>query len=126
PAAILIMSGFLGAMPHEVLEAAVIDGSSIIKAYWKIVLPISMPALMAVGIFSFVSIWNELLVALVFISDTDKMTLPVGLSNFSQQYVTNYAPLFAAVLMAALPSILLYVFLNNRIIEGMTTGALKG
>ena len=86
----------------------------------------SQSAIFTVLIFSFVSMWNELLVALVFISDPMKMTLPVGLMNFKGQYATNYAPLLAATIMVVVPSITMYALFSSRINEGMTAGALKG
>jgi raffinose/stachyose/melibiose transport system permease protein len=126
PAAILILANFFRAIPTEIEEAAAIDGCSMARIFWTITLPISKPAIFTVIIFSFVSIWNELLVALVFISDSYKMTLPVGLMNFKGQYATNYAPLLAATILVIVPSIVLYTIFNNRIIEGMTAGAIKG
>ena len=102
------------------------DGCSIAQVFWKIILPISKSALLVVCIFSFVTIWNELLVALIFVSDPSKMTLPVGLVNFKGEYATNFAPLLAAVVITMVPSIIIYSVLSDRIIEGMTAGAIKG
>lgn len=126
PAAILILSNFFRSLPREIEEAAAIDGCGMARIFWTMTLPMSQSAIFTVLIFSFVSIWNELLVALVFISDSDKMTLPVGLMNFKGQYATNYAPLLAATILVIVPSIALYSLFNNRIIEGMTVGAVKG
>ncbi|WP_019636990.1 carbohydrate ABC transporter permease [Paenibacillus fonticola] len=126
PAAILILCGFLMAIPNELMEAAVIDGCSIYGVFWRIILPVAKSALMTIVIFSFVSIWNELLVALVFISDPSKMTLPVGLSNFKDQYTTDYAPMFAAILMATIPTITVCAIFSKRIMSGMAEGAIKG
>lgn len=126
PAAILIMSNFLQTFPREVEEAAAIDGASMATIFWRITLPMSQAAIFTVLIFSFASIWNELLVALVFISDPEKMTLPVGLMNFKGQYATNYAPLLSATILTIVPSIILYALFSNQINEGMTAGALKG
>ena len=126
PTAILILCGFLGAIPNELMEAAVIDGCSVYGMFWRIILPVAKSALMTIVIFSFVSIWNELLVALVFISDPLKMTLPVGLSNFKDQYTTDYAPMFAAILMATIPTITVCAIFSKRIMSGMAEGAIKG
>lgn len=126
PTAILVMSGFLRGIPNELLEASVIDGSSIYGAFWRIILPVSKSALMTVLILSFVHIWNELLVALVFISDDRKLTLPVGLTRFSDQYTTDYAPMFAAVLIATIPTVFLFSIFNKRVMAGMAEGAIKG
>jgi raffinose/stachyose/melibiose transport system permease protein len=126
PLAILILCGFISSIPRELLEAAVIDGCSIYGVYWRVLLPVIKPALMTVAIFSFVSNWNELLVALVFVSDTKLMTLPVGLTNFQGQYATDFAPMFAAIVMATLPTIVICSFFSKRIMSGMTAGSLKG
>lgn len=126
PAAVLILSGFFTAIPDELLESAIIDGSSIFGVFWRIVLPISKPALMTVTILSFVSIWNELLLALVFISDPSKLTLPVGLTRFSDEYITDYAPMFAAIMIATIPTIMLFAVFNKRVMAGMAEGAIKG
>lgn len=126
PVAILILSGFFGSIPRELEEAAIVDGCSIVQVFWKIILPISKSALLVVCIFSFVTIWNELLVALIFVSDPSKMTLPVGLVSFKGEYATTFAPLLAAVVITMVPSIIIYSALSDRIIEGMTAGAIKG
>lgn len=126
PAAVLIMTNFFKSLPREIEEAAAIDGCGMAGIFWRITLPMSQSAIFTVLIFSFVSIWNELLVALVFISDPLKMTLPVGLMNFKGQYATNYAPLLAATIMVVVPSVCMYALFSSRINEGMTAGALKG
>jgi len=126
PVAIFILSGFFGSLPAELEQAAVLDGCSIGGMFLRVDLPLAAPAIMAVSMFSFVIVWNELLVALVFISDARRMTLPVGLSNFKGEYATNFSALFAAVLITMAPSIIIYALFNNRMIEGVTSGAIKG
>ena len=126
PVAILILCGFFESIPRELEEAAIVDGCTVGQVFWQIILPVSKSALLVVSIFSFVSIWNELLVALIFVSDPGRMTLPVGLANFRGEYATNFAPLLAAVMITMVPSIIVYSILSDRIIEGMTAGALKG
>jgi raffinose/stachyose/melibiose transport system permease protein len=126
PLAILILSGFISSIPRELIEAAVIDGCSLYGVYWRVLIPVMAPALMTVAIFSFVSNWNELLVALVFVSDSKLMTLPVGLTNFQGQYTTDFAPMFAAIIMATIPTIIICSFFSKRIMSGMTAGSLKG
>jgi len=126
PTTIYILSGFFGTIPREVEEAAVIDGCSIWKVYIRIIMPIAKPAIITVSIFNVVFMWNELLVALVFISDSNLMTLPVGLTAFTGQYTTNYPPLLAAIFLAILPSIIIYSLFNSQIVAGMTVGAIKG
>jgi raffinose/stachyose/melibiose transport system permease protein len=126
PSTILILTGFFSSIPRELEEAAVIDGSPIWRVFVQIVIPISTPALMTVLIFNFISTWNELLVALVFIDDEKLYTLPVGLTNFVGQYQTNYAPMLAATMLSILPAITIYSAFNSKIVAGLTAGAIKG
>jgi len=126
PSTILILSGFFSTIPREMEEAAVIDGSSILRAFVQIILPISQPALITVMIFNFIGTWNELLVAVIFISNADRYTLPVGLKNFVGLYSTNYAPMLAATSLAVLPTIIIYSIFNTQIVAGITAGAIKG
>lgn len=126
PIAVLVLCGFLSAIPKELMEAAVIDGSSVYGLFWRIVLPVSKPALMTVTILSFVAIWNELLLALIFLTDQSKFTLPVGLTRFSDLYVTDFAPLFAAIVIATIPTLILFAIFNKRVLAGMAEGAIKG
>ncbi|MBW5445737.1 ABC transporter permease subunit [Cohnella sp. CFH 77786] len=126
PSAILVLCGFLTAIPNEMMEAAVMDGCSMYGVFWRIVLPISSSALMTVTILSFVGVWNELLLALIFLTDQGKFTLPVGLTRFSDLYTTDYAPMFAAVMIATIPTIVLFAVFNKRVLAGMAEGAIKG
>lgn len=126
PLAVLVLCGFFTAVPKEIMEAAVMDGCSIYGIFWRIVLPISKSALMTVTILSFVGVWNELLLALIFISDQNKLTIPVGLTRFSDEYTTDYAPMFAAIMIATFPTITLFAVFNKRVLAGMAEGAVKG
>ncbi|KRF22515.1 carbohydrate ABC transporter permease [Paenibacillus sp. Soil787] len=126
PTSVLVLSGFMGSIPKEIMEAAIIDGCSVYGVYWRVLMPLLVPALMTVGIINFAGIWNELLVVLTFINDAKKMTLPIGLLNFQGQYATDFAPMFAAIVMTTLPSILVVSIFNKRIISGITAGSLKG
>lgn len=123
---ILILFGFMMGLPREMMEAAVMDGCSVHGVFWRIMIPVMQPALMTVGILSFVNIWNELLVALIFLSDMRKMTLPVGLLSFQGEYSTNFAPMFAAIVMATVPTLIVCYIFSKRIIAGLTAGAIKG
>ena len=126
PIAIFIMTGFLKNFPVEIEESAVIDGATIKQVFWKMTLPIAKPSIATVAVYTFVSMWNELNYALVFLSDSSKMTLPIGLNSFKGQYSTNYVALFAAVVVTILPSIIIFTVFNKQIIEGMVSGAVKG
>lgn len=126
PIAIFIMTGFLKSFPAEIEESAVIDGASMLTVFFHITLPVAKPSIATVAIYTFVSMWNELNYALVFLSDQRKMTVPIGLNAFKGQYSTNYVALFAAVMITILPSLIVFSVFNKQVIEGMTSGAVKG
>jgi raffinose/stachyose/melibiose transport system permease protein len=126
PITIFIMVGFFENMPREMFEAACIDGCSIYKCFAVIAVPLSKTGLFVTGLMSFVANWNELLLAMVFISDDMKKTLPVSLSKFVGPYNTNYVQMFAAIIIAIVPTILVYCCFSNQIVDGLTAGAVKG
>lgn len=126
PTTIFIMTGFFSGMPNEMFEAACIDGCSIYKSFFTIALPLSKTGLFVTGLMTFVGNWNELLLAMVFISDDNKKTLPVSLSKFVGPYNTNYTQMFAAIIISILPTIIVYCIFSNQIVDGLTAGAVKG
>lgn len=126
PATIFIMTGFFKNMPNEMFEAACIDGCSIYKIFTSIALPLSKTGIFVTALMAFVGNWNELLLAMVFISDDAKKTLPVALSKFVGPYNTNYTQMFAAIIIAILPTIIVYCCFSNQIVDGLTAGAVKG
>ena len=123
---IFIMTGFFKNMPNEMFEAACIDGCSIYKIFTSIALPLSKTGIFVTALMAFVGNWNELLLAMVFISDDAKKTLPVALSKFVGPYNTNYTQMFAAIIIAILPTIIVYCCFSNQIVDGLTAGAVKG
>jgi len=126
PVTIFIMTGFFRSIPNELFESACIDGCSIYKMFFSIALPLSRTGLFVTGLMTFVNNWNELLMAMVFISDDMKKTLPVALSKFVGPYQTNYAQMFAAIVIAIIPTIIVYSAFSNQIVDGLTQGAVKG
>ena len=126
PVTIYIMTGFFESMPNELIESACIDGANIYEIFFKIALPLSKTGLFVTGLMTFVANWNELLMAMVFISDEAKKTLPVSLSKFVGPYNTNYSQMFAAIIIAILPTIIVYCTFSNQIVDGLTAGAVKG
>ncbi|MDK2964868.1 MULTISPECIES: carbohydrate ABC transporter permease [Lacrimispora] len=126
PMTIFLMVGFFKSMPNEIFEAACIDGCSIYGCFVRIALPLSRVGMFVAGIMTFVGNWNELLLAMVFISDTAKKTLPVTLTYFVGPYATNYVQMFAAIIIAIAPTIVVYSIFSNQIVDGLTTGAVKG
>ena len=126
PTTIFIVTGFFKNMPNEMFEAACIDGCSIYKIFTSIALPLSKTGIFVTALMAFVGNWNELLLAMVFISDDAKKTLPVALSKFVGPYNTNYTQMFAAIIIAILPTIIVYCCFSNQIVDGLTAGAVKG
>lgn len=126
PMTIFLMVGFFRGMPRELFEAACIDGCNIYDCFFRIALPLSKTGLSVAALMTFVGNWNELLLAMVFISDTQKKTLPVTLTYFVGPYATNYVQMFAAVVIAIAPTILVYCLFSNQIVDGLTAGAVKG
>lgn len=126
PITIFIMTGFFQSLPNELFESACIDGCSIYRSFTHIALPLSRTGLFVTGLMTFVANWNELLLAMVFISDDDKKTLPVSLSKFVGPYNTNYSQMFAAIVIAIIPTIVVYCMFSNQIVDGLTAGAVKG
>ena len=126
PLTIYIMTGFFRSMPNELIESACIDGATVGQIFIMIALPVCKTGLFVTGLMSFVNNWNELLLAMVFISDDNKKTLPVALSKFVGPYNTNYSQMFAAIIIAVIPTIRVYCAFSNQIVDGLTAGAVKG
>lgn len=126
PMTIFLLTGFFKSMPRELFESAAIDGCSIYGIFFRIALPLCRTGFFVSGLMSFVGNWNELLLAMVFISDPARKTLPVTLTYFVGPYATNYVQMFAAIIIAIAPTIIVYCMFSNQIVEGLTTGAVKG
>ncbi len=126
PMTIFILVGFFRSMPKEMFEAACIDGSSIYGCFFRIGLPLAKTGLFVTGLMTFVANWNELLLALIFTSTPEKRTLPVALTSFVGPHSTDYVRMFAALVIAIVPTIVVYSAFSNQIVDGLTTGAVKG
>ena len=109
-------------------EAAAIDGCTPMMTFWRIMFPLAQPGIITVGIFIFMNIWNEYFISLIFASSSDIMPVGPGLKSVltSMQYTGDWAGLFAAVVIVFLPTLLLYIFLSEKIISGVTGGGIKG
>jgi len=126
PTCVFIMSGFFRSIPNELLESACMDGCTIYQIFFKICFPLARTGLFVTGLMTFIGNWNELLLALVFVSDDMKKTLPVALTKFVTPYQTNYDKMFPAIMIAIIPTIVVYCLFSNQIVDGLTTGAVKG
>jgi raffinose/stachyose/melibiose transport system permease protein len=113
-------------IPHEVIEAARIDGASELAIFVRVVLPLSLPVLTTVAILDAAATWNELVMALVLLSSPGHRTVPLSLLNFQGQFTTDFPALSAGILIALLPILVAYGFLRRWIVSGLTAGAVKG
>lgn len=126
PLQVLILQAFFRRVPEELLEAARIDGAGDLRIFARVVLPLSVPALVTVAILDGVATWNELFLALSLLSSEENRTIPLGLLNFQGQFATNYTGLAAGILIAVAPILVLYMLLQKYIVGGLTAGATKG
>lgn len=126
PTCVFIMAGFFRSIPNELLESACMDGCTIYQIFFRICFPLARTGLFVTGLMTFINNWNELLLALVFVSDANKKTLPVALTKFVSPYQTSYDKMFPAIVIAIVPTIIVYTMFSNQIVDGLTTGAVKG
>lgn len=126
PFCMIMMSGFFSGIPSTLEEAAQIDGCSIWKAIFRIVVPAVMPGVVSCGAFAFVNTWNEFVYALNFINDSDKFTLPVGLSMMKGEFTVNYGGLAAGTIVALIPVLLIFCYIQKYLVQGLAAGAVKG
>lgn len=124
--AILISNSFIEGIPRELEESACIDGCSVYGIFGRIILPLMKPALSTIVIFTFLHAWNELMFAVIFISDSGYRTLPVGIQTLSGSYTTDWGPIGAALVLATFPVLILYCFMSGKIQESLIRGAIKG
>jgi raffinose/stachyose/melibiose transport system permease protein len=126
PIAVFILSGFMKTIPHEIEESAVMDGASVFRIFSSITVPLSVPPMMTVCILTFISVWNEYILAATFVSKEALKTLPFGVNSFVSQYSVNYGAIGAFLVLGALPVVLIYFLLADKITKGMVAGAVKG
>ncbi|MDD3206505.1 MAG: carbohydrate ABC transporter permease [Lachnospiraceae bacterium] len=126
PMSIMILTGFYKGIPKEMEEAAYIDGCGVFHCFGIIILPIIKPALATASIFTFLGTWNELMFANTLVDSDKYRTLPVGIMSFAGQYSTDWGLIGAGMVIATLPTILIYFMLSNQVQESLVAGAVKG
>jgi len=126
PLAIFVTAAFLTAIPKEIEEAALIDGTGYWGIFFRMMLPLSLPALSTVAILGFLRFWNDFAFALIFISKPALKTVPLSLSVFATGYSTDYKLTMAAMTIAVIPTIVAFLMFQEQIMKGMTAGAVKG
>ena len=125
PTTIIIMRPFLAALPKELEEAALIDGASRVGFFWRILLPLSGPGMVTVGVLAFVGSWNAYLLPLLLLRDDAIKTLPLGVADFSTRYSVDVVGVFAYTSLAMIPALVFFLALQNKIVNGLQ-GAVKG
>lgn len=126
PVFIFLLRQFFLSMPKELEESAVIDGANSFKIFYRIFLPLSIPALITIGIFSFQGSWNDLLGPLIYLNSTDKFTLTLGLSMFKGMMKVEWGPLMAGSIMALLPVLVVFFIAQRHFVEGVKLSGIKG
>ncbi|MCK0473423.1 carbohydrate ABC transporter permease [Halalkalibacter sp. APA_J-10(15)] len=126
PLTIMILLGFYQTLPREVEEAAVMDGCSVHRIFFQIILPMTTPVLATTAIINMIYNWNEFVFVNTFISSDRYKTLTVGIQNFIGQYTTDWGAIGATLMISIIPILLAFFFLSNRIVEGITSGSVKG
>ena len=126
PMTIIILRPFFRSIPAELEDAAKIDGCSTFGFFWRVLLPLSRPALATVSVLAVVSTWNAFLLPLIVLSGADQWTLPLGVMNFSTQYVSDQAKILAFTVVSLLPAIIFYLFAERQLVSGLTAGGVKG
>jgi len=125
PTTFFIMRACFLGLPKSIEEAAYIDGAGILYTYFHVVLPLSRPGLASAAVLQFLMAWNEFLYALVLTSSQHVRTLPIALNYYKSQFSFNYTAMFAAIVMIVIPSIVVYVVLQEQVVGSLTAGAVK-
>jgi raffinose/stachyose/melibiose transport system permease protein len=126
PLAVFILSGFLSGIPKAMEESASIDGANVYRVFFSIILPLVRPALATVAIFTYLASWTELMFAVTFISKKEFKTITVGIMSMVGNYVTQWGPIGAGLMIATIPTIGIYILLSGQVQKSMIAGAVKG
>ena len=126
PFAVFLLTNFFAQLPKELLESAYLDGASNIRVFFRLILPLSVPALASLAIFQFLWVWNDLLVALVYLQDPSKSPMTVTINNLVSSFGTQWQLLTAAAFISMILPLVIFIALQRYFVEGITTGAVKG
>ena len=126
PVSMYIMTSYYLTIPKELEEAAYIDGAGFFYTFFHIVFPLAKPAMATCGVLAFLGSWNEFQIAMVLTSSTAKRTLPIALLYFKSQFSSDYGAMFAATMMVIIPSIIVFILMQEQVVAGLTSGAVKG
>ena len=126
PFSVWMLIGFFRSIPRDIDEAAMIDGATYLQAFWRVILPLARPGLVAVALFTFLIAWNSYVWALVLTTDSSMYVLSVGIANMVGEYRVQWNELMAAAVIAAVPVMVLYSLLERHLVNAITAGAVKG
>ncbi len=121
-----VLSNYMKALPHDLTEAAMVDGASVWRQYWSIVLPLCRPALAALGTLQVIWIYNDFFWALLFIQQGDRLPVTTGISRLSGQFFMDYNLIAAGAMLTVIPTLVVYILLQRHFVAGLTLGASKG
>lgn len=127
PFGVFVLGGFFKMLPKELEEATYVDGAGYFRTFFRIMLPMARSGIVAIAIMNALNNWNEYVMGTIFVNDPTKYTLPVGISimQAEMQYRVEWGPLFAGLLISMVPVVLVYIFFQRRIAEGITAGSVK-
>jgi ABC-type sugar transport system, permease component len=126
PISVFIIRGFMDSFPVEIEEAAYIDGCGFFGRFFKMVLPLTKTGLVTAATFQFLTCWNEFVYANLLTSSPQSKTIQIGIRYFTNQFTTDYVSMYAAIIIAIVPSVLGYILFQERVMSGLTSGAVKG
>lgn len=125
PLTVYVLESFFARIPNDLFDAARMDGYSEWSIFWKVSLPIALPALATTVILNTILLWNEFLYAVVLITDEEKRTLPLGIQRFMGDQLEDVGMIATGLMIAIIPVVLIYAFFSEKLIKGMTAGAVK-
>ena len=126
PFCVWMLKGYFDTLPRELEEAALMDGASPFQIFWRIVLPLARPALAVTALFSFMTAWNEFILAATLLNDAARFTLPVALQRYVGEYKTEWGHFAAGAIVVSVPVMALFFALQKHLVGGLTAGAVKG
>jgi arabinogalactan oligomer/maltooligosaccharide transport system permease protein len=126
PFCVWMLKGYFDTIPADLEESALIDGASRFTIFWRIILPLSAPAVAVTALFSFMTAWNEFILASVFMTDASSFTLPVKINQYVGQYGVEWGLFAASSILVSIPVMALFYALQKYLVSGLTAGAVKG